>query len=112
MPILARMRVPEERPEPPEHHFLRELTAGIEHVWRTLPLRQIVLGATIALLVVGFAETLIDSVIGIVERYRGRIRPDLFTPRVDWRQGGNGRFSTPGVRVVNGRANRADDISF
>src|SRR2546427_13099642 len=52
------------------------------------------------------ADTLIDSVIGVVERYRGRIRPDLFTPRVDWRQGGKGKFSSPGVRVVNGRARR------
>ena len=61
--LLSRMRVSEQKPEPPEHHFLRELTAGIEHVWRTLPLRQIVTGATIALLVIGFAETLIFNVI-------------------------------------------------
>jgi MFS family permease len=61
--FLSRMRVAEQTPAPPEHHFLRELTAGIEHVWRTLPLRQIVTGATIALLVIGFAETLIFSVI-------------------------------------------------
>jgi MFS family permease len=61
--LMSRMQVFEQTPEPPEHHFLRELTAGIEHVWRTLPLRQIVTGATIALLVVGFAETLIFSVI-------------------------------------------------
>ena len=61
--LMSRMRVPEQTPEPPEHHFLRELTAGIEHVWRTVPLRQIVTGATIALLVIGFAETLIFSVI-------------------------------------------------
>jgi MFS family permease len=60
--FLSRMRVPEEKPEPPEHHFLREVTAGIEHVWRTLPLRQITIGATLALLVVGFSETLIFSV--------------------------------------------------
>jgi MFS family permease len=61
--FMSRMRVAEERPEAPEHHFLREVTAGVEHVWRTLPLRQMVIGATIALLVVGFAETLIFSVI-------------------------------------------------
>jgi MFS family permease len=57
------MHVREEKPEPPEHHFLREVTAGIEHVWRTLPLRQITVGATVAFLVVGFSETLIFSVI-------------------------------------------------
>jgi MFS family permease len=61
--FLLRMHVQETKPEPPEHHFLREVTAGIEHVWRTLPLRQIVMGATVALLVIGFAETLIFSVI-------------------------------------------------
>jgi MFS family permease len=57
--FLSRMRVREEKPEPPEHHFLREVSAGIEHVWRTLPLRQLTIGTTIALLVVGFSETLI-----------------------------------------------------
>lgn len=61
--IMSRMRVAEARPEPPEHHFLREVTAGIEHIWRTLPLRQMLTGGTIALLVAGFAETLIFSVI-------------------------------------------------
>lgn len=61
--FLSRMHVHEEKPEPPEHHFLREVTAGIEHVWRTLPLRQMTAGATVALLVIGFAETLIFSVI-------------------------------------------------
>jgi MFS family permease len=61
--FMSRMRVPEQQPEPPEHHFLREVTAGIEHVWRTLPLRQMTAGATVALLVIGFAETLIFSVI-------------------------------------------------
>jgi len=57
--FLSRMHVREEKPEPPEHHFLREVSAGIEHVWRTLPLRQLTIGTTIALLVVGFSETLI-----------------------------------------------------
>jgi MFS family permease len=61
--FMSRMRVREERPEPPEHHFLREVTAGVEHVWRTLPLRQITVGVTVALLVTGFTETLIFSVI-------------------------------------------------
>jgi MFS family permease len=61
--LMSRMRVAEAQPEPPEHHFLREVTAGVEHVWRTLPLRQITVGVTIALLVTGFSETLIFSVI-------------------------------------------------
>jgi MFS family permease len=61
--FLARMRVPEEKPAPPEHHFVREVTAGLRHVWQTLPLRQVVLGVAAALLVVGFSETLIFAVI-------------------------------------------------
>jgi MFS family permease len=61
--FLARMRVPEEKPALPEHHFMREVTAGLRHVWETLPLRQVVLGVAAALLVVGFSETLIFSVI-------------------------------------------------
>ncbi len=61
--LMSRMRVVETKPEPSEHRFLREVTAGIEHVWHTLPLRQMTLGATVALLVIGFAETLIFTVI-------------------------------------------------
>lgn len=66
--FLSLMRVPEEKPAPPEHHFLVEVSAGVRHIWRTLPLRQIVLGVTVALLVVGFAETLIFSVIAQLGR--------------------------------------------
>jgi MFS family permease len=61
--FLSRMPVPEEKPAPPEHHFAREVTAGLRHVWDTLPLRQVVGGIALALLVVGFSETLIFSVI-------------------------------------------------
>jgi MFS family permease len=66
--LMSRMRVAEEKPEPPEHHFMREVTAGVSHVWRTLPLRQLTIGTTIALLVVGFTETLIFTVIGHLGR--------------------------------------------
>jgi MFS family permease len=61
--FLGLMRVHEERPEPPEHHFVAEVTVGLRHLWRTTALRQIVLGAVVALLVIGFDETLIFSVI-------------------------------------------------
>jgi MFS family permease len=61
--LMSRMRVTESRPEPPEHHFLREVGAGIAHIWRSVPLRQMTAAATISLLVVGFAETLIFYVI-------------------------------------------------
>jgi UDP-sulfoquinovose synthase len=40
-------------------------------------------------------DSLIDRVIGLVERYKKRIRPELFVPRVDWRLGGRGDFRKP-----------------
>lgn len=61
--FLSRMRVPEEKPAPPEHHFVREATAGMRHIWEQRPLRQVVFGVAVALLVIGFAETLIFFVI-------------------------------------------------
>jgi len=61
--FLSRMRVHEEKPEPSQQHFTEEVTAGMRHVWETLPLRQIVSGVAVALLVVGFSETLIFSVL-------------------------------------------------
>ena len=33
-------------------------------------------------------DALIDGVVATVQRYRRRIRPELFAPRVDWRRGG------------------------
>jgi MFS family permease len=61
--FLSRIRVQEEKPARPEHHFAREVTAGLGHIWETLPLRQVVVGVAVALLVIGFAETLIFSVL-------------------------------------------------
>ncbi|HUZ87261.1 MAG TPA: NAD-dependent epimerase/dehydratase family protein [Candidatus Baltobacterales bacterium] len=43
-------------------------------------------------------DSLIDRVIGMVERYKKRIKPELFDPRVDWRLGGRGDFATPKLR--------------
>jgi Na+/melibiose symporter-like transporter len=60
--FLSRMRVKEEKPAPVEHNFAREVTAGLSHVWQTLQLRQIVGAVAVALLVVGFSETLIFAV--------------------------------------------------
>ncbi|MHB1988495.1 MAG: MFS transporter [Acidimicrobiales bacterium] len=40
-----------------------EVTAGVRHIWRTIVLRQIVLGTSIALLVIGFFESLDFAII-------------------------------------------------
>jgi hypothetical protein len=42
---LSLMRVEEPQPEPREHRFLVEASAGMRHIARTLPLRQMMLGA-------------------------------------------------------------------
>jgi Na+/melibiose symporter-like transporter len=60
---LARLRVDEHKPQPPRERFRVEFTAGIRHIARTRALRQIVVGVGLALLVVGFAETLIFTII-------------------------------------------------
>jgi MFS family permease len=63
--LLSRMRVEEERPAPTGQRMLHEASLGLRHVWRTLALRRIVIGVTLALLVIGFVETLIFSVITV-----------------------------------------------
>jgi MFS family permease len=60
---LALMRTPEPRFERVEHHFVAEAIAGARHIFRTLPLRQIVFATGAALLVVGFSETIIFAVL-------------------------------------------------
>jgi MFS family permease len=60
---LLVLRVREPDPEPAEHHFLVEAGAGVRHIFRTPTLRTIVLTVAVALLVVGFAETLIFAVV-------------------------------------------------
>ena len=60
---LLLIRVDEPRFERQEHHFRAELLAGIRHVFRTLPLRQIVVATGLCLLVVGFSETVIFAVL-------------------------------------------------
>jgi MFS family permease len=52
----------EPPPAPREHHFMRELSAGVTHIMRTRVLRELTVGLGAALLVVGFSETLIFAV--------------------------------------------------
>jgi MFS family permease len=70
---IALMRTPEPRFERVEHHFVAEAVAGAKHIFRTLPLRQMVLATGAALLVVGFSETIIFAVLA-----KGLHRPPSF----------------------------------
>jgi MFS family permease len=60
---LLMLRVEEPRFAREEHHFMEELLAGVRHIARTLPLRQIVLATGFCLLFVGFSETVIFAVL-------------------------------------------------
>jgi MFS family permease len=81
---LALVRLPFTEPEaaPREHHFLREVSAGISHIARHRILRQLTIGIGAALAVAGFSETLIfaitsdglhrgSSFIGILASFQG-----------------------------------------
>ena len=60
---LALIELREQRPAPSEHHILVQVTAGVRHIARSPGLRRIVAALAVALLVVGFAETLIFAVL-------------------------------------------------
>jgi len=60
---LLFVRTPETRLVREEQHFLTELSAGVKHVFATLPLKQIILATSACLLVVGFSETLFFAVV-------------------------------------------------
>ncbi|HVC30754.1 MAG TPA: MFS transporter [Steroidobacteraceae bacterium] len=60
---LAALRTHEGAPAPQIGRFREDVSAGIQHILHTLPLRQIVFAVGVALLVVGFTETLIFAVV-------------------------------------------------
>ena len=70
---LLFMRAPEPRFDRSDHDFFSEVMAGARHIFRTLPLRQIVLATGVCLLIVGFAETIIFAVLD-----QGLHRPPSF----------------------------------
>jgi predicted MFS family arabinose efflux permease len=70
---IARLRVVEPRPAAPEHHWRRELAAGLAHIRATPVLRRIIGCTAGAVLVIGFAETLIFAVVD-----QGLHRPPSF----------------------------------
>jgi MFS family permease len=79
---LALLRVREPVPARTEHHVVREAMAGVRHVLRTTMLRRIVLTTAAALLVVGFAETVIFAAVD-----QGLHRPPPFVGVVGFVQG-------------------------
>ena len=79
---LLFIRTPETRLEREEQHFFTELTAGLRHVFATLPLKQIILATGACLLVVGFSETLLFAVLEF-----GLHRPASFLGVLDSLQG-------------------------
>ncbi len=60
---LAAVSLREERPTPSEHHILVQVAAGARHILHTTGLRRIVTVTGLAMLVVGFAETIIFAVL-------------------------------------------------
>lgn len=84
---LLFVRVPETLLEREEQHFLTELTAGVRHVFATLPLKQIILATGGCLLVVGFSETLLFAVLEY-----GLHRPTSFLGVLDSLQGAGAIF--------------------
>jgi MFS family permease len=60
---LTRLKVREARPEPPQHRFRAEVTAGARHLLHTEALRRVTISAAVAFLVIGFTETFIFAVV-------------------------------------------------
>jgi MFS family permease len=59
---LVALRFVEPPPAPKEHHFLREMSAGMVHIWHDRVLRQLTVGIGATLLVIGFSETLLFAI--------------------------------------------------
>jgi MFS family permease len=59
---LAALPFIEPPPAAKEHHFLREISAGVRHIAVTRVLRELTTGVGAALLVAGFSETIIFAI--------------------------------------------------
>jgi len=62
--LLAMMRVVEPAPEPRSGRLLAGIADGARHLRQTIPLRQLTVASGVALLVIGFSETLTFEVAG------------------------------------------------
>jgi Na+/melibiose symporter-like transporter len=65
---LVALRFVEPAAAPREHHFLREISAGLTHIWRVPALRQMTVGISVTMLVIGFSETLVFAITGALGR--------------------------------------------
>ncbi len=82
---LALMRVPEGRSRPAGERWWDEVTAGVRHVARTTLLRQLTVAGVVAVLVLGFSESVVFAVID-----RGLHRPPAFLGVLGAMQGAGG----------------------
>ncbi|HCT80249.1 MAG TPA: MFS transporter, partial [Micromonosporaceae bacterium] len=71
--IISSLRVPEEKPQPSELHWLGEVAAGVRHLTHTPALRHMVLGIISAILVFGFSESVFFAFVD-----QGLHRPPAF----------------------------------
>jgi MFS family permease len=65
---LVALRFDEPACAPREHHVLREASAGLAHIWRVRALRQMTVGISTTMLVIGFSETLIFAITAALHR--------------------------------------------
>ncbi|MDQ2836139.1 MAG: MFS transporter [Actinomycetota bacterium] len=70
---LLGVRVAETKPVPSTEHWRRDVTAGVRHIYRTVPLRQVAFASTLALIAFGMTETVSFSVVTV-----GLHRPATF----------------------------------
>ena len=109
---LASLTLREAPPEPHASHIRAEIAAGARHIWDTLALRQIVAGSTLALVPIGFTETLIFAVLdeglgrpasflGVLAAFQGvgAIGAGLVAART-MRTIGDGRLLATGLALV------------
>ena len=107
---LFALRFVEPPIAPRESHFLREASAGLTHIWREPALRQLTIGVSLTLLLIGFSETLIFAVtaaihhapsfIGVLDTLQGvgAILGGLTAPRM-LRRFGDVRLAGIGVGI-------------
>jgi Na+/melibiose symporter-like transporter len=105
---LVALRFDEPARAPRESHVLREASAGLRHIWREAALRQLTIGISMTLLLIGFSETLIFAVtaalhhppsfIGVLETFQGvgAIAGGISAPRL-LRRFGDVRLAGIGV---------------